>query len=201
MGNPVSLVVKPAAMPSSILKATAKLLGSMILAFTVTAALAQTITGDEIKAQLLRDWERAKTYTLDYLNTMPADKYSFKPMDSIRIFAQQMLHLAHGNIFLAMNGTGQKPIMLDRNLEQTPSAQTVDSVLYFVRASYDFVIEGIEKLDANKLGEKVRRSSGNRDETRYAWILKAFEHQTHHRGQTTIYIRLAGLRPPNEQLF
>ncbi|HZJ61332.1 MAG TPA: DinB family protein, partial [Chitinophagaceae bacterium] len=28
-----------------------------------------------------------------------------------------------------------------------------------------------------------------------------FEHQTHHRAQTTIYIRLMGLHPPQEQLF
>jgi len=31
--------------------------------------------------------------------------------------------------------------------------------------------------------------------------MKAFEHQTHHRGQTTIYIRLVGLKPPGERLF
>ena len=30
---------------------------------------------------------------------------------------------------------------------------------------------------------------------------KLFEHQTHHRGQTTIYIRMAGITPPNEKLF
>jgi uncharacterized damage-inducible protein DinB len=32
-------------------------------------------------------------------------------------------------------------------------------------------------------------------------MLKTFEHQTHHRGQTTIYIRLLGIRPPQEKLF
>ncbi|HET7002392.1 MAG TPA: DinB family protein [Puia sp.] len=36
---------------------------------------------------------------------------------------------------------------------------------------------------------------------RYAWLLKAFEHQAHHRGQTTIYIRLVGVKPKNERLF
>jgi uncharacterized damage-inducible protein DinB len=41
----------------------------------------------------------------------------------------------------------------------------------------------------------------NWEETNYAWLLKAFEHQTHHRAQTTIYIRLVGLRPPQERLF
>ena len=32
-------------------------------------------------------------------------------------------------------------------------------------------------------------------------FLKLFEHQAHHRGQTTIYIRALGLKPPNERLL
>jgi uncharacterized damage-inducible protein DinB len=70
--------------------------------------------------------------------------------------------------------------------------------VYYVNASYDFAIASIKKLDPNKLGEVV----GQRNKaSRYVWLLKAFEHQTHHRGQTTIYIRLQGIRPPNERLF
>ena len=32
---------------------------------------AQTL--EDIKMQMVKDWERAKAYTIDYLNTMPAD--------------------------------------------------------------------------------------------------------------------------------
>jgi uncharacterized damage-inducible protein DinB len=32
-------------------------------------------------------------------------------------------------------------------------------------------------------------------------LTKLFEHQTHHRGQTTVYLRLAKATPPNEKLF
>jgi len=39
------------------------------------------------------------------------------------------------------------------------------------------------------------------EETRFALLLKGFEHQSHHRGQSTIYIRLLGIRPPQERLF
>jgi uncharacterized damage-inducible protein DinB len=34
-----------------------------------------------------------------------------------------------------------------------------------------------------------------------ALMMKPFEHQTHHRGQTTIFIRLTGTKPPQEQSF
>lgn len=156
-------------------------------------------TAEDIKTQMVKDWERAKAYTLEYLDAMPADKYGFKAHDSIRSFAQQMLHLAQGTIGLSANGTGKERIFPGQNLEAKASALSPDSVRFFVTASYDFAIEGIKNMDASKLQEKNKR--GNFDETRLAWLLKAFEHQTHHRGQTTIYIRLLGIKPPNEKLF
>lgn len=155
--------------------------------------------GETIKAQMIRDWERAKAYTKEYLDAMPKDKYGLRAQDSVRTFAQQMLHLAQANMGLSANGTGKERIWQGRLLENTASAQSADSVNYYVMASYDFAIEGIKSMDIAKLEEKNKR--GNFDETRYAWLLKAFEHQTHHRGQTTIYIRLLGIKPPNEKLF
>src|SRR5215831_6099527 len=59
-----------------------------------------------LKQQLLKDWQRAKVYTLAYLNAMPADKYGFRPVDSVRSFGEQMLHLARANAGLVSIGTG-----------------------------------------------------------------------------------------------
>jgi uncharacterized damage-inducible protein DinB len=171
----------------------------LVVCFVTVIANAQSNLGESIKAQLVKDFERAKVYTNEYLNAMPADKYNFKAQDSIRSFAQQMLHLAQANMSLSSNGTGAARIWVGRRLELIPSAQTKDSVVYFVNASYDFAIAGIKALDVSKLEEKTK--GGNLEETRLAWIMKTFEHQTHHRGQTTIYIRLVGVRPPNEKLF
>lgn len=159
---------------------------------------AQPISSEEIKAQFIKDWERAKSYTLDYLNTMPAGKYSFKAADSIRSFGQQMLHLASANVFLIANATGEK-MEWPRGLENSPTAQTKDSVVYYVTRSYDYAIESVKKSDPGKYGEEI--TLNNNKLTRFAGLLKAFEHQTHHRGQTTIYIRLQGIKPPNERLM
>lgn len=159
---------------------------------------AQSLTINDIKAQMVKDWERAKSYTIDYLNTMPADKYSFKAVDSIRSFAQQMLHLAAGNILLMSAASGKPtPSFFQGDIEQSPGAQTKDSVMYYVTASYDYCINAVKSSDIAKWGEMKEDFK----ETRYALMLKAFEHQTHHRGQTTIYIRLQGIKPPQERLF
>lgn len=171
----------------------------MLILITTTTIMAQTMSPDSVKALLVKDWERAKAYTADYLNAMPSDKYTAKPVDGIRSFAEQMLHLAQGSIGLTANGTGKARIFPGYNMEKSASAQTKDSVTYYVNASYDFAIEGIKAMDVSKLGEMIKR--GNLNESRFSWIMKGFEHQTHHRGQCTIYIRLQGVTPPNERLF
>src|SRR5579872_7064506 len=102
---------------------TSLFFSALLLSILSISASAQSITGDSIKAQFVRDWERAKSYTLDYLNTMPADKYSFKAVDSIRSFAQQMLHLASGNAGLITAATGEKiDNFPGRGLERSPTA-------------------------------------------------------------------------------
>ena len=154
---------------------------------------------EDIKIQMVKDWERAKTYTVDYLNTMPADKYSFKAVDSIRSFAQQMLHLAKGSCFLMSNVTDETPPPFSlSDVENSPGAQNKDSVMYYVTTSYDYCLTTIKHLDVKKWFEKKKTMN---DETKFALMNKAFEHQTHHRGQTTIYIRLQGITPPHERLF
>jgi uncharacterized damage-inducible protein DinB len=164
------------------------------------ATRAQALSAEDIKAQLVKEWTRAKAYTSEYLDAMPAAKYSFKAVDSIRSFAQQMLHLAQGNFGLMSNASDlPTPAYIKADLEHSPGAQTKDSVVYYVMSSYDYCIDAVKNSDPNKWGEK--KKFFGMEVTRFAFMLKTFEHQTHHRGQTTIYIRLLGIRPPNERLF
>ena len=112
-----------------------------------------------------------------------------------------MIHLSQATVSLMEAATGMKiPNIINRqDLESIPSALTKDSVTYFVTLSYDYATQALENFDISKGYQYVKRGKFN--ETRIAWILKAFEHQAHHRGQTTIYIRALGLKPPNERLL
>jgi uncharacterized damage-inducible protein DinB len=172
------------------------------------SATAQPSFNQTFKEQILKDWSRAKAYTQEYLDAMPADKYQFKANDSTRSFAEQMLHIAFANLGMSVTATGSfeknlPEIRRWNSFETSPAMQNKDSVAYYVNASYDFVINAITNLDPGKFTEMVtqRTPGGLRNETRLTWIMKAFEHQTHHRGQCTIYIRLLGIRPPGEKLF
>jgi DinB family len=183
-----------------ILLMTVLVLSILVLA-TPSIVNAQSLSAEDIKTQMVKDWERAKAYTIDYLNTMPENKYSFKAVDSLRSFAQQMLHLAGGNFFLMMNATGYKlPFAGNPNMENSPGAQKKDSVVYYVTTSYDYCINAVKNSDTNKWGEMTKMFN-TYEQTRFALMNKTFEHQGHHRGQTTIYIRLQGIKPPQERLF
>jgi uncharacterized damage-inducible protein DinB len=180
-----------------------KLFFCLLLSSGLYSVSAQNGINDTLKQQLVRDWQRAKEYTDEYLNAAPADKYGFRPTDTMRTFAEQMLHLASANTGLIFIGTGSKYPFATQNIEKSPALQNKDSVVYYVNTSYDFAIHAIQNMDFSKLTEVVSRNlpKGKRNETRLGWLLKAFEHQTHHRGQCTVYLRLMGIKPPEEKLF
>lgn len=162
---------------------------------------AQPMQADSIRSLVLREWARAKAYTNDYLNTMPADKYNFRATDSVRSFAQQMLHLAQGNLFIMSMASGaETPSWAHADLEHSKTASSKDSVVYYVNKSYDYCISSVSETPLDKWGEIVKTPFG-KELSRFALMMKTFEHQTHHRGQSTIYIRLVGVKPPNEELF
>jgi len=161
------------------------------------------ISADTLKSILIEDWVRAKAYTQDYMKAMPPDKYNFRATDSVRTFAQQLLHISQSFSFFIAIATGQKPdFSTARPLENIASAQTADSVMYFVNTGYDAAINGLKNTSAADLMKKETFTMDKPyTSTRLSWFMKAFEHQTHHRGQTTIYLRLAGVKPPDERLF
>jgi uncharacterized damage-inducible protein DinB len=165
-----------------------------------TMAHAQ-ISADSLKQNLISEWKRAKIFTDEYLEAMPANKYAFRAVDSTRSFSELMLHLASSNLFFGANGTGAARISFGTGLEKRSSSQNKDSVKYYVDRSYDFIIESLTNMDASKIYEAAPAGRMTAPLPRYMWLFKAFEHQTHERGQGTIYIRLQGIRPPAEKLF
>lgn len=143
-------------------------------------------------------WKRSKKWSLDYVDAMPEDAINFKPTPEVRSFAEQMLHLAYWNYGLAEWVAGKpNPHGKDeKGIEKKSEYKTKAALRKVVEQSYDFVIEGLTGLDNVKLLEEV--TFFNAKMTRLNVLAIALDHQTHHRGQTTIYLRLKGVTPPPE---
>lgn len=149
--------------------------------------------------EMVKDWERAKSYTKAYLDVMPDSGYALKPTPEMRSFAEQMLHITDANYGFAAAATGQKsPVGFGDSEKATDKSK--QNVTKLVMDGYDFVINSIKKMNPADLSGKVKMFD-RFEMTKGMALEKCFEHQTHHRGQTTVYIRLAGAKPPQEMLF
>ncbi|MDO8965280.1 MAG: DinB family protein [Algoriphagus sp.] len=172
-----------------------KLLTTLALVIGLSV-LSQAQTSIE---EMVKDWERAKAYTKEYLDAMPAENYGLKPTPEMRSFAQQMLHLTDGNYGFASAATGvASPIGQGESEKSTD--QSKENVTKLVMAGYDFVINSLKTMTPAQLSEATKLF-GQFDMSKGKALEKCFEHQTHHRGQTTVYLRLAGATPPQEKLF
>jgi uncharacterized damage-inducible protein DinB len=161
--------------------------------------VAKIVTADPV-ASLVADWTRARDYTKEYLDAMPEEVYSFKPTPDIRSFAEQMIHLAGGNFSFISTATGIANPYQGKDPAKMEELKTKAGLTKFVMESYDFAINAAKSRDLKKDDEPIKLF-GRFDTTRGGAWSKAFEHQTHHRGQTTIYLRLKGVTPPGEKLF
>jgi uncharacterized damage-inducible protein DinB len=164
-------------------------------------SMIQGTAANQHTAHWIADWTRARAFTKEYLDAMPADGISLSPATGVRTFAEQMLHLAAANFAFSSIVTGVANPYQGKNLEKMDEfKKSKEALTKVVLESYDFMISSIPKLDQSKGSEKIKYF-GQFEATRAEGFAKAFEHQTHHRGQTTIYLRLKGVTPPNEKLF
>jgi uncharacterized damage-inducible protein DinB len=152
---------------------------------------------------LVAEWTRARLGVKEYIEAMPEDAIGFKPTPEIRSFAEQMLHLAGGNYMFAAVASGKEnpwDFTKGKDPVNVPELKaTKAALLKFVMESYDFAIEAVKGLTSAQLDEVVQLF--NMKMPRHMLLAKGIEHAAHHRGQTTIYLRLKGITPPSERLF
>lgn len=169
------------------------LISGLLTGWTAGTRSTTTVT------QMVTDWQRAKEFTKEYLEAMSEEGTNYKPTPEVRTFAEQMLHLANGNFNFAAAASGKTNPYQGKNLEKMDEFKTKAALSKVVLESYDFTINALKSMTDAQMADQVKvfGQSLSRETT----FAKEFEHQTHHRGQTTIYIRMKGIKPPNEKLF
>ncbi len=177
-----------------------------VFALLLTSVLAQADAknpADDNRAPIVKEtesaWKRAKKWTLDYVDAMPETALNFKPTPEVRSFAEQMLHLAFWNFGL-LEGAGGKTNPYGKkqeDLEKRDDVKTKAALRKVVAESYDAVLAEIAGMTEAKMIEQT--TFFGRKFTRLSVFSIALDHQTHHRGQTTLYLRLKGITPPPEQ--
>ena len=134
----------------------------------------------------------AATYTLDVANAMPAENYTFKPSPAEMSFAQQLTHLSRNLGWLSsyyLGGKEKNPVS-----EADLKLQQKDSIIAVVNRAYSYALAKLKQFPADQLPDTVSFFAGPMSNLQIINLLH--DHQTHHRGQLVVYLRLNGIGPP-----
>ena len=140
--------------------------------------------------------QHAKAYTLAMAELMPESKYGFKPVPEEMSFAEQLLHLGDNLDWL----TSQYLYRESREsnpFKRPPAPYKKEEVIAAVTQAYDYAIDKFKHFDVSHLTDSVYfeyMGAGRMSKLQFMNLVN--DHQTHHRGQMIVYLRLNGITPP-----
>jgi hypothetical protein len=142
-----------------------------------------------VKSQLTR-YEKNMVAAAD---SMPAEKYGFKPTAEMNTFGHVVMHIAQSNYFLCSKISGQAAP--DVKIADTDGK---DKLVAALKGSFEFCTTALAGVDDSKLSDPLTLF-GNRQTSRAgALIILSDDWYDHYAGQA-IYLRLNGILPPTAQ--
>jgi DinB superfamily len=127
------------------------------------------------------------------VETMPADKFSFKPTPPQMTFGHLVAHMIDSNYYLCAKASETAQPKLDM-----PKETDKDALVAALKASFEFCTTSMAKVDDSKLGDTIQAYGGR--EVPRAWSLIALTNDwADHYSAAATYLRLNGLLPPTAQ--
>jgi DinB family protein len=125
--------------------------------------------------------------------SMPAEKYGFKPTPEMNTFGHLVTHIVESNNLLCskLSGAARPEV----KLAETEGKEKLVSAL---QASFEFCSTALANVDDSKLGEQIV-FFGNRPASRAAGLIGLSDGWNDHYGTEAIYLRLNGILPPTAQ--
>ena len=136
--------------------------------------------------------QSAAAYTLDVANTMPAENYAYKPSRDEMSFGQQLTHVSRNLGWLSSHylaDNSKNPVS-----EADLKLQEKDSIIAVVNRTYNYALAVLKRFPPEQLTDTVSFFAGPMTKLQIINLLN--DHQTHHRGQLVVYLRLNGIKPP-----
>lgn len=147
---------------------------------------------DEFLAESVKKWERATAYTLEVARAMPPSEFGFRAAPEEMTFGQQLDHIAQNMTWLAGDHLAAAKFShpLSAKKDRTP-AETME----VLTAALAYARDAIAATKTADLGEKKKFFAGPMSKRQIIALMH--DHQTHHRGQLVVYLRLKGIKPPS----
>ncbi|HUK22080.1 MAG TPA: DinB family protein [Gemmatimonadales bacterium] len=157
------------------------------LAWTVVVPLtAQSPVSDVLRMFTTR----AARNLVGSAETMPPDKYAYKPTAPQMSFADVIVHVAGDNASMCGWIAGATP----PEQPKLTNTDSKDKLVAALRGSFDYCSSALSKVDDSKLADSV--PFFGRKMTRAAVMMILASDWSDHYSQMAIYLRLNGLLPP-----
>jgi uncharacterized damage-inducible protein DinB len=145
----------------------------------------------------LSKWKGMKSYTLAVAEAMPEDKFAYKPTPEEMTFGFQFVHMAGNMYFLSaklIRGIAP-PVDINSLLAKvTEGKMSKKEIMELISNAFDYAEATIAQMTDKTLEEELDYWGGHSTKRKIVFLLN--DHQTHHRGQLIVYLRLNGIKPP-----
>jgi uncharacterized damage-inducible protein DinB len=137
--------------------------------------------------------KNAKLYTLKLAEIMPETDYDFKPVPDEMSFREQLVHIGKNLYWLSSTFISETP---ELNKSQSVNAKdmTKAQVIDFCLGAYEFAGQSINNLRSETLSKEFTFAGKKLNKFQFLNLIQ--DHQTHHRAQLIVYLRLNKLSPP-----
>jgi hypothetical protein len=168
-----------------------RMLRLALLAASPLSLTAHAQSHSPVLDALRQNAEQAQRNLVGAAESMPADKYGFKPTPAQMSFGELVLHVAGANDYMCSTISGTK-VPAEPKLQPTGSKETL---VARVRRSFAFCTSALAKVGDDALGENVP-FFGGRTISRAGAVLDLVADWADHYGASAIYLRLNGILPP-----
>lgn len=171
------------------MKSLLKMLLSTLLYFNSVSAQNADALFLEAAISKLR---HSNDYTLKVASLMPEENFSYRPHAGEMTFGEQLLHIAANMEWLCSSylTSAENPVSSTDN-----KAVKKEVILKVLSKAYGYALSSLEGFDAKQLRDTISFFAGPMNKLQIINLLN--DHQTHHRGQLIVYLRLNAIKPPD----
>ncbi|MGD8277360.1 MAG: DinB family protein [Gemmatimonadota bacterium] len=165
-------------------------------------------TPETLLEEALELWRFTREGVISEVESIPADRFDFRPADGARTLAGIVHHIVEAGVMgftelTRPDGDFQRlppEKFFEEHAANVPAAATKDELLALLRSTH---AQG-ERLfrETGEVGmlQRIRRFDGETS-TRLAWFWHLIDHESYHRGQVAMYARQIGLIPALTRLI
>ena len=152
-------------------------------------------TADSV-SEFMDEISQARACAVECAEAMPEQLYGFRPVAEERTFGQQMVHIAEsvrGLFEVFVQDKAQPTFTLSEAGKEVVKSKP--DVVNLLRESFTYVHHGAADLTDVDLELRVQFME-NRPFSKGRVVRFLLDHATYHRGESAVYMRLNGIRPP-----